>query len=149
MEELLHIPYGACIISANGDIKNKTVFLDSDIHDTFGQFYRLFADLADAEVAYMYFLTIDANNIPAIQLDTICDLFAANSKNKLITSYYAQCGIYAYSVSKNLPIYSHRIKHLTKNPAKAFSVLQNLYDNAVAPSHITEVLESMNEKTPA
>ncbi|MBQ8165070.1 MAG: hypothetical protein IJZ94_04565 [Clostridia bacterium] len=149
MEELIHIPYGACIIAANGDIKNKIVFLNTDVHDSFSQFYRFFSDLTDMEVAYLYFLTVDANNLPTVQIGTICDIFVNNNKNKLLNSFYAQYGIYAYSISKNLPIYSCRIRHLTKNPEKAFSTLQNLYDNAVAPSHITEVLESMNEKTPA
>lgn len=149
MEELIHIPYGACIVAANGDIKNKVLFPDENIHTSLRQFYGFFADLTDMEVAYLYFITVNAHNLPAVQIGTICDLFAEKNKNKLLNSFYAHYGIYAYSVSKNNPIYSCRIKNFTRDPSKAFSLLENFYENAVAPSHITEVLESMNEKTPA
>ncbi|MBE7064733.1 MAG: hypothetical protein E7384_02820 [Ruminococcaceae bacterium] len=149
MEELIHIPYGACIISADGTVKDRIDFLSSDIHNSFGEFYETFSSSKDTEVTYLYFITVDADNIPSFSLDSIFDIYKASKNPKLLGSFYAQYGIYAYSVSKHTPIYSYRIKHLSKNPSKLFTVMQTLYNNAVAPSHITEVLESINEKTPA
>lgn len=147
MEELIHIPYGACIVTKNGDVENKSLFSGNNIYSSLKKFYGFVSELSDTDVAYLYFLTVDAKNLPNIQIETICDLFM--KKNKLHNSFYAKYGIYAYSISKSNPIYSCRIKNLTKDPCKAFSILHNFYENSVAPSHITEVLESMNEKTPA
>lgn len=149
MEELIHIPYGACIAGADGEIKNKLLFTGNDIHNSFENFYNLFADTLNEEVSYLYFLTIDAKSLPFIRLNTIYDIFTNQNKNKPDNSYYAQYGIYAYSISKSSTIHSYRITHLTNNPFKVFAVLGDLCKNAVAPSHITEVLESINEKTPA
>lgn len=147
MEELIHIPFGACVINTYGEIKKATSFMDADIHSTTSKFYELFSALTDTEVAYLYFLTIDTKNIPAVQLGIICDNL--NSQNKLPSTFYAQYGIFAYSVSQHMPIHSFRIKNMTRNPENALTVLKQLFENSVAPSHITEVLESMNEKTPA
>lgn len=147
MEELIHIPFGACVIDAHGEVKKTVSFINSDIHNSSARFCELFSGLTDTEVAYLYFLTIDSKNIPEFQLGIICDNLT--SQNKLPSTFYAQYGIFAYSVSQNMPIHSFRIKHMTKNPDTALTVLHNLFENSVAPSHITEVLESMNEKTPA
>lgn len=149
MEELIHIPYGACIVSACGDVKSKSLFFNNDITESLKNFYTFFNDLSDTDIAYLYFLTIDSYNHITVHPGTHCNIFSSNDKNKLLTSFYAQYGIYAYSITENSPIYSCRIKQLAKDPSAAFSVLQNLFGNAVAPSHITEVLESINEKTPA
>ena len=149
MEELIHIPYGACIISADGSVKNRIDFLSSDIHNSFRKFYETFSASQDTEVAYLYFITVDAENMPTFSTDSIFDIYNACKSHKPVGSFYARYGIYAYSLSKHTPICSYRIKDLSKNPSKLFAVMQTLYNNAVAPSHITEVLESINEKTSA
>lgn len=149
MEELIHIPYGACIITASGDIKNRITFFNNDSHTTFNNFFNYITDMTDEETAYLYFMTIEAKNLTNIQPGTTYGIFTDKMSKYLFNSFYAEYGIYVYSISKDSPIYSHRINHFSKNPETVSSVLKNLCDNAVAPSHITEVLEGMNEKTPA
>ena len=149
MEELIHIPYGACIVSSSGDVSKKIIFAEKPESDSLTHFYDIFDKLDNSEVAYIYFLTIDAHNLPSVYLGNICDMFLSRDKKKIHNSFYAQYGIYVYSISKSLPIHSCRINFLSKNSAYALSMLNSLYESAVAPSHITEVLESINEKTPA
>ncbi len=142
MEELIHIPYGACKIKANGMLHDTIIFFNNDINEAMNSFYKNIQNLYESDISYLYFLT---TSTPMFPVNKTYSLRQSNEtpNHHAISHSCAPWGIFAYSISKNKPMISCRIKNVSSDIEKVLNTLSTLTKNAVSPSSLDGILDDM------